>query len=111
MGAQDWNSKAPKVFGLTAAATISLDPSQGVIFTDNPDQAQTINATHPGYPGEIITIQINTINTTDRAITFGTNFRSEGVLQTSTTAARRFNVTFLSDGNGWSEISRTAAMA
>lgn len=111
MGAQDWNSKAPKVFALTPAATISLDPSLGVIFKDQPNEDQTINATSVGKPGEVIVIQIDTINTTTRTLTFGTNFRSTGTLATGATSARRFNVTFISDGLGWSEIARTAAQA
>lgn len=111
MGAEDWGSKPPKVHALTPAATISLDPSLGVIFKDQPGQDQTINATSPGKPGERITIQFDTIDANSRTITFGTNFRSTGTLATGATSARRFNVTFVSDGLGWSEVSRTAAMA
>lgn len=111
MGAQDWGSKAPKVQGLTAAATISLDPTLAPIFTWSPNEDETINATSGGFPDETITIIIDTINTSTRTLTFGTNFRSTGTLATGGTSARRFVLTFKSNGLGWSEVSRTAAMA
>lgn len=111
MGAQGWGSKPPKVHALTPAATVSLDPSLGVIFKIQPGQDETINATLPGKPGEQISIYFDTIDANSRTITFGTNFRSTTTLVTGATSARRFVVRFESDGLVWTEISRTAAQA
>lgn len=111
MGAQDWNSKAPKTMGLTTAATVSLDPSTGTIFKLTPDQALTINATSAGFVGEVIRVYIDTSGTSSYTITFGTNFRTTGTLASGTTSARRFIVSFESDSICWSETGRTAAMA
>ena len=105
-GAQAWGSKPPKVHALTPGATVSLDPSIAPIYKLGPAQDCTINAVSPGNPDETITLDIDTIDTNSRTITFGT-----GTLATGATAARRFRVTFKSDGLGWSEVSRTAAMA
>jgi hypothetical protein len=111
MGAQDWGSRPPKVQGLTAAATISIDPTIAPIFKISPGENETINATSPGKPEQELAIYFDTIDANSRTITFGTNFRSTGTLATGATAARRFIVKFQSDGQVWSEISRTAAMA
>lgn len=110
-GGQAWGSRAPKVQGLTAAATISLDPRIATIFKIGPGENETINATDPGFPDEVLTIIFDTIDVNSRTITFGTNFRSTGTLATGAAAARRFVVRFISDGQVWSEFSRTAAMA
>mgnify|MGYP000281788051 CR=1 FL=1 len=111
MGAQDFNSKAPKAMGLTSAATVSLDPSLGTIFKITPDQALTINALSVGYPSEVIRVYVDTSGTSSYTITFGTNFRTTATLASGTTSARRFIVSFESDGLVWSETGRTAAMA
>jgi hypothetical protein len=111
MALSNFGSQPPKSQGYTDAAVQSVDPAVAIIHAFSPNQAQTINLTGPGNPGDIIVLQFNTINTTDRAMTFGAYLRSTGVLQTGTTAARRFNVTFMSDGLVFSEIARTAAQA
>jgi hypothetical protein len=111
MGAQDWGSKPPKVQGLSPAATVSLDPRIAPIFKISPDQATTINATSGGKPDETLTIMVDSVGVSSFNVTFGTNFRSTAVLATGTADARRFNVSFKSDGIVWSEISRTAAQA
>lgn len=111
MGAQDWSSKPPKVHSPTPAATLSLDTSIAPIFAWGPNEDETINALYPGKPDERITIMIDTINTTTRTLTWGTNFRSTGTLATGATAARRFVLVFVSNGLGWTEVSRTAAQA
>jgi hypothetical protein len=111
MAIGNWNSAPPKAHALTPGAVVSLDPTIASIFKDSPNEDQTINALSPGNPGEIIVIQVDTINTTTRTLTFGTYFRTTATLATGATAARRFNLTFISDGLGWSELCRTAAMA
>ena len=111
MGAQDWGSRPPKVHSPTPASTVSINPRIATIFTWSPDEAETINATDGGQPDERLTIIIDTKNGTTRTLTFGTNFRSTATLATGATSARRFVLTFVSDGLVWSEQSRTAAQA
>lgn len=111
MGAQDWGSKPPKVHSPTVGATVSIDPSIAPIFNWGPGENETINATSGGFPDQRMTIIIDTVDTNSRTLTFGTNFRSTGTLATGSTAARRFVLTFVSDGLVWTEASRTAAQA
>ncbi len=106
-----WGSRPQKVHALVPGAVVSLDPNIAPVFKDSPNEAQTINATSPGKPGQLILIQFDTINGTTRTITFGTNFRSVSTLATGAVASVRFNFLFVSDGLGWSEVSRTAAIA
>ena len=100
-----------RFFSPVPGATVSLDTTKYNSFKWSPNEDETINTTSPGYEGQEMTIVIDTINTTSRTLTFSTNFRSTGTLATGTTSARRFVVTFVSDGLVWSECSRTAAQA
>lgn len=92
-------------------ATVSLDTTKYNNFKWSPNEDETINATSGGFSGQELTVIIDTINTTTRTLTFGTNFRSTGTLATGATSARRFVLTFISDGLVWSEQCRTAAQA
>lgn len=107
----DWGSRPAKVHALTPAATMSLDPTIAPAFTWGPGENETINATSPGKPCQLLFIIIDTIDTNTRTLTFGTNFRSTGTLATGATAARRFVIGFISNGLVWTEFTRTAAQA
>jgi hypothetical protein len=111
MGAEDWGSRPPKVQSPTEAATMSIDPTIAPIFRWTPTQAETVNVTSGGKPGQRMTWIIDTAGVASFNVTPGTNTRSTGALATGTTAARRFTLVFESDGITWNELSRTAAMA
>ncbi len=111
MAETNYFNTPPKVMGVTNAATITLDPTVALNFKWSPNEDEAVNAASPGMPGQVLTIWIDTINTTTRTLTFGATMRTTGTLATGTTAARRFVLTFVSDGQVWSEVSRTAAMA
>lgn len=98
-----------KVAALTPAATISLDPTTANIFTLVPGSAEQINAASVPV-GEIIYLIITTSGTTTYNVTFGTNFKSTGVLATGGTDGKVFALTFVSNGTNFVEVSRTAAM-
>ncbi|WP_424363608.1 hypothetical protein [Methylocystis parvus] len=92
---------------LATSGAISLDPALGDA-TITPAGDATINAT--SVLKDEFTIIVTTSGTTSRDITFGTNFKSQGVLSTGTTTAKEFVVRFIGDGTTYREISRTAAM-
>jgi hypothetical protein len=91
--------------------TVSLDPSLGNIFTTTPSGALTINASAIA-PGAEITVIINTSGTSSYNVTFGSNFKSQGVIATGVTTGKTFVVKFIGDSGlyGLLETSRTAAM-
>lgn len=109
MGLDDWGSRPPKVISPTEAATMSIDPTLAPIFTWVPTQAETVNVTSPGKPGQQMTWIINTSGASSFNVTPGTNTRS-AVLATGVTTAKRFLIKFESDGTVWNEFSRTAAL-
>lgn len=95
---------------LTPGAVVSLDPTLDENFSLVPAQDETINAASVGPFGADIYLYITTSGVTSRNLTFGTNFKSTGVLATGTTTAKQFLMKFRSDGVNWLEQSRTAAM-
>jgi len=109
-GGQAWGSKAPKVLGLTSAATIALDVRSAPAFKLTPGSAVTINASDGGKPLEELIFFFDTVGGSSYNVTFGTNFRPSAVLATGTVTLQRFIVRFVSDGIVWSEVSRTAAL-
>lgn len=99
------------VVALTAAATISLDPTKGNVFTVTPAQNETINAASVAANGQYLTLVVTTSGTTSYTLTFGTDFISTGTLATGTTSGDYFTVTFVSNGTDYLEVARTVAMS
>lgn len=60
--------------------------------------------------GSRASIIVLTSGTNSYNITFGTGFKTTGVLATGTVSAKTFVVSFVSDGTTMIEVSRTAAM-
>ena len=60
--------------------------------------------------GTICHLIVLTSGTSSRNITFGTGFKTTGVLATGGVDAKKFNVTFVSSGTEMVEVCRTAAM-
>lgn len=97
--------------GTTPTLTVPLGVdfiATDTIVTDNQDQ--TIGASSGGSLGQRCTIifTTDTGGSGDEVITFGTNFLSTGTLTLANLTADRYNVTFISDGTVFTEVSRTA---
>lgn len=72
--------------------------------------ATTLTTTVPPA-GAQATVIIIASGTTSRTVTFGTGFAATGTLATGTVDARRFVVSFVSDGTRLIETGRTTAIA
>lgn len=94
---------------LTPAATISLDPTLGGLFTLVPAASCTINAATVNAKHQRIVIVITTSGTSTFTITFGSNFKSTGTLATGATSGKVFVLVFEGDGVNYNEASRTTA--
>lgn len=98
----------PTITALGTTGTVSLDPTLGNVFTITPTGNVTLNAaTNPA--GAEITLIITTSGTTSYNITPNINFRHAGVLATGVANDKVFVMKFISDGNDFYEVSRTAA--
>lgn len=75
-----------------------------------PNSTRTLTTTVP-RAGERRTFIVLTSGTTSYTLTFGTGFKTTGTLATGATSARRFVVSFVSDGTRLIECSRTTAIA
>lgn len=104
-----------KVAALTHAATVTLDPSQGNVFTITPAENETINfvsSTNSGViSGQELILVVYTSGVTSFTLTFGTNVRSTGTLATGTVSGKVFMLCFACDGTNYIELSRTVAIA
>jgi hypothetical protein len=60
--------------------------------------------------GEVGTVILLTSGTVSYTVTFGSGFKPVGTLATGTVTARKFRVSFMSDGVNMVEMARTAAM-
>lgn len=98
------------IAALTSSATIALDTTAANVFTLTPAHTATINAAALPARGQWLVLSVLTSGTTSYTLTFGTNFISTGTLATGTTTAKRFTVSFISDGVKLVEVARTAAM-
>lgn len=102
------------VLGISSAAspstsgTISLLPSTSMI-TITPTGNCVLNITG-GRAGQTLSLFILTSGIASYTITFNTNFRSAGVLTTSTTTGTMYVVNFIYSGSAWVETSRTGGL-
>jgi hypothetical protein len=87
--------------------TVSMDRSVQAI---TPKGDCTFNAMG-GTPGDCCTFVITASGATSYTMTFGTNFKSTGVLATGTASGKLFSVSFIcKTPKLWVETSRTTAM-
>jgi hypothetical protein len=99
------NGKFTDVGTNTAAQALATNHvSQVTISAD-----ATLTTTVPPA-GALAIVIIITSGVTSRTVTFGTGFASTGTLATGVTAARRFVVSFVSDGTRLLETGRTTAI-
>ena len=97
------------VTALATTGTVSLDPTQGQIFSITPSANVTLNTTSV-VPGQVISLIVLTSGTTSYSVNFATNFKTTGALSTGTTTAKNYTLDFVSDTSTYYESSRTAAM-
>ena len=99
-----------RTVALASAATITLDSTQGSVFTHVPTQSETINATVVAPAGQVVYLVVTTSGTTSFTLTFGTNFKTTATLATGIVSAKVFTMVFISDGVNLNEIARSVAM-
>lgn len=96
---------------VTYATTISLDVNNCTVHKTTTTSAvgnATINASGKGLPGQILYIIVVNDATSNRTITFGTNFKPSATLVGTTTKAA--TIGFVSDGTNWYELFRTTGL-
>lgn len=92
---------------LTPGSTVTWNPASGSLFTLTPAQAETINMTTTrAVAGAHTALVITTSGTTTYTITFSTNFKTIGTLETGTTSGIVYTIGFDYDGTNWNESSR-----
>lgn len=103
-----WEAKAPhfrdsRVPTLGSAGAVNLDPSLGDVFEISPAADVTLACTSVA-PGANIAVIVNTSGTTSFNITFGSNFKSQGVLATGTVNGKLYVVRFTGDNGSYGLI-------
>jgi hypothetical protein len=99
-----------KPFAALANGTTAMAFATNINAQVTPTATATFTTTVPSA-GIRCSLIILTSGATSYTITFGTGFRTTGTLATGTTTARRFVISFISDGTTLTEYSRTTAMA
>ena len=89
----------------TTSGTVNLTCTLADTFTLTPNGTVTINAVSP-IVGQKICLLVETSGTTSYAINFGTAFKGNGALTTSTSAGKYHTVSFVSDGTNLIETGR-----
>lgn len=94
--------------GIASATTgvMSTDLTNTSVFTITPTGDCTFNLSGTEYTGQRTTYVITTSGTTSYKMTFGTNYKANGVLSTGTTSGAVITVEFVYDGTNMNEISR-----
>jgi hypothetical protein len=92
------------------SGTQDINAGQGTMWNFTPSGNVTLTslAALP-FVGQLIVIKITAAGTSYN-ITFGSGFKSQGVLATGTSAGKIFTVTFMGDGTQFFELSRSIAM-
>lgn len=110
MSETNWLSTPPKFLNLTAAATMSVDPTLSVNFIWTPGEAETVNFLTPGKPGQELTI-ILVSSGTSRVITLGTYAAFAGTFSTPATSGSTVTLKFVSNGIAWYPVSSAQGVA
>ena len=93
-----------------SGTTSSLNPALGGMFTLTPAASVTINAASVPATHQRIVIQLLTSGSTPYQITFGTNFKSTGTINSGSVTGKYWNIVFDSNGVNFVETSRTVAI-
>jgi len=95
---------------LATTGTMTTTLTNLRVITITPTGNCTFNASG-GFAGQPISFVITTSGVSSFNLTFGTNFKSQGVLATGTTSGKVFTVSFIcTNGTQWAEVSRSTAM-
>lgn len=89
----------------TPGATVTLDITTGTFAKWTAGEAETVNASGTQFAGQNLTCIIVNDGTLGRVITFGTGFKSIGVL--TGTISKVGVIKFISDGTNFYELART----
>ena len=110
-GTAGWAGYQPitKVAAAATTGTVTATLNNVSVWTVTPTGAITFNASG-GVAGQEATLVVTTSGTTAYTITFGTNFKTTGTLNTGTVSGKVFTVRFVYDGTNWNENGRTTAM-
>lgn len=92
----------------TPSATVTITVTAGTVFIWTAGEAETINASGVQTAGQELTCIITNDATLGRTLTFGTGFKSIGVLLG--TISKIAVIKFVSDGTNLCEIARTLAL-
>lgn len=92
------------------AATTAMALATNQVAQLTPNSTRTLSTTVP-LAGQYRTLVIHTSGTTSYTLTFGSGFKTAGTLATGATTARKFVISFVSDGTNLVETGRTVAMA
>ena len=95
------------IVALTPGASVTLNPTLGEMFTLVPAQSCTINASSVPAKHQRISINIQSSGTTPYVVTFGTNLKSSGTINTGTVSGLNFLINFDSNGVAFIEPNRT----
>lgn len=98
------SAAAPATTGTMTTTLTNLS-----MMTITPSGACTFNASG-GLAGQRCVFVITTSGVSSFNLTWGTNYKSTGILATGTTTAKVFTVSFAYDGTNWNEVGRTTAM-
>jgi hypothetical protein len=90
------------------AGAVLLNPALGNVFSLTPASNVVINAA--AAPVDARAVVIISTAASSYNISFATLFLSAGVLATGTVAGKRFAVSFVGDGNNFTELSRSGPM-
>lgn len=94
----------------TYAATMSIDPNAGLVQTiaglNSTSATCTLNAASAGQAQQLLIFLLQ--DTGGVTYTFGTNFKSTGTANPTTT--KTIQIMFVSDGTNWREICRSTAV-
>ena len=94
---------------LTPGAVVAANLDGANTLTLVPAQNCTINASG-GINNQEVAVVITTSGASSFNVTFGTNFKSQGVLATGTVSAKVFILQFKNINGTWHEFSRSGAM-
>lgn len=100
-------AKTAATSATTGTMTTTLTNLTAITITPTGDC--TFNASG-GFSGQSCSFVVTTSGTTSWNLTFGTNYKSTGVLATGTVTAKVFTVSFVYNGTNWNETARTTAM-
>lgn len=103
-------SSPEKLYVVLSGSATAMALGVNITAQLTPNSTRTLTTTVPP-PGQKRTLIILTSGTTPYTLTFGSGFKTTGTLSTGSTSARRFVLTFVSDGTQLIEISRTTAIA